>query len=1176
MRHLRFLYKKLFSRNYEGETVIGGWDKIRGFSLIELSILTIVLGSIATVTVVNYTSGEKIAVHKSSVSDLRTLKQAIVNYAKSNKFYPCPADPTLREDSIDHGKAIRDTNGFCDTSSGVEAVDLDDESSFGSEYVDIPAIDFAVGTIPCKTLGLDKDCMYDEKGNKYQYIVSYVLTKPDQCVKYLQDSTGNPNNPTILELLYRLKILKFYDPNSSDSALAQYNNNTNRYNSDLTQEPHFVLAYFNEVGAYNQEGSVIQPIQVGSSYVNDNAYKALNHDIHTGRDELYFVPDRPIDTPDSNLANSQNSTIFDHIILFGRTDYVDTKICAACRNCNNSYADKIIKVDVLNQCSDLFVAGGGGDDCYCEQDSDCDTSNGECCNTGTGICSVSACSSCYGSGNAVEIAYKSDDNPTDELVEVFVNNSLAFTFNNGINQSNYFRVTESDAINKSYSIKVTDLVGDGIGDGVATNDFADTRKVAVSIRTGLNSYNDTTYSLSNHSSSTSNVECQWQVDFDIDSNCRFINANENFIGCESCTQVNEANDCPVDKHCCNGQCVDNAIDCTVCSLDTDCPNGQVCESGTCTEDNGGSTTCNVYVSRNRMNTGSFHWSIEDSATGSIIDSDNFSANDDFHSGYNPIGALTANKDYKFTLNNNTGTGMDLGASWYATVGDANSTPSTLMAKKEDTQPFTQCTKTIRFNESCEEDVANTMMICDGVSGGDFDCLALGYDGPSNGATEENECYYDCTQYTGYIYPNRGTSPTSNYDDDRDAGDGNTFVYQTEINSDGTAWDESYYCRFDCANFSEGTSYGSVTYSGGGLVSDVDTCTFDCGDLDDSCTAKTVNNEEDCSCIDTTCPFYVHYNMDRDAHQYNWYITNTDTNPTTLIDSRSFSASDDHDSGFDALNTNLTPGVNYQFRITDSGDDGFDNYSDHLMASPSNSATTSLAVARKEGTESFSECTKPFTLNPDCTENVSDTNMSCSAIGCTSDSDCGYDEECCNGTCQNSVDSCFCEYNENCPDSEICNHEGECGENSGGATPVPEPGICEGDYFTQDCADCPRYEAPSSGCTTCRYLGYKNNSNGDYVHAFFYTNGDPQSWGGGGLYSNPDSSSYYWNFVLATAPENTNWSASSHCNNIGLSSDDNGSVREFKCISNNQISSWVEHEDYCCGNDIKYGPVPGCF
>jgi prepilin-type N-terminal cleavage/methylation domain-containing protein len=75
----------------------------------------------------------------------------------------------------------------------------------------------------------------------------------------------------------------------------------------------------------------------------------------------------------------------------------------------------------------------------------------------------------------------------------------------------------------------------------------------------------------------------------------------------------------------------------------------------------------------------------------------------------------------------------------------------------------------------------------------YDCTGAGYDGPATGAANVSECYYTCS------------------------------------------------------NYSESTSYGSVSYSSSGNQNSLSSCTFNCSTMDSSCSGGTVTDESSCSC-----------------------------------------------------------------------------------------------------------------------------------------------------------------------------------------------------------------------------------------------------------------------------------------------------------------------------------------
>jgi type II secretory pathway pseudopilin PulG len=61
------------------------------------------------------------------------------------------------------------------------------------------------------------------------------------------------------------------------------------------------------------------------------------------------------------------------------------------------------------------------------------------------------------------------------------------------------------------------------------------------------------------------------------------------------------------------------------------------------------------------------------------------------------------------------------------------------------------------------------------------------------------------------------------------------------------------CYLTCANYEETTSYGNVPYDGTPVqANSVNLCTFDCADMDSSCTGGRVSEEGGCSCPSYDC------------------------------------------------------------------------------------------------------------------------------------------------------------------------------------------------------------------------------------------------------------------------------------------------------------------------------------
>ncbi len=139
--------------------------KTRGFSLLELSIVLVILGLLAGA---GMTMGANAIASANSVKTrerLETLKEALESYAKTNGYLPCPANRALVPSNSNFGKEVR----ACAAS--------------GAGLVSVNAGEVFIGAVPVRSLGLPDAYAADAWGNKITYAVC-----TDQTVDYTQSS----------------------------------------------------------------------------------------------------------------------------------------------------------------------------------------------------------------------------------------------------------------------------------------------------------------------------------------------------------------------------------------------------------------------------------------------------------------------------------------------------------------------------------------------------------------------------------------------------------------------------------------------------------------------------------------------------------------------------------------------------------------------------------------------------------------------------------------------------------------------------------------------------------------------------------------------------------------------------------------------------------------------------
>lgn len=139
----------------------------KGFSLIEVSLATIIVGIISMMVVTTMANQRKQsrALEKAEKADI--LRNTIAEYVKldpSNPLdvvnYPCPADPAAPLNDPNFGVEQRNASGNCMVFGSIQQVPgTNGEPIF-------------IGAIPTTTLGLAKSYATDSYNNRFTYAVS--------------------------------------------------------------------------------------------------------------------------------------------------------------------------------------------------------------------------------------------------------------------------------------------------------------------------------------------------------------------------------------------------------------------------------------------------------------------------------------------------------------------------------------------------------------------------------------------------------------------------------------------------------------------------------------------------------------------------------------------------------------------------------------------------------------------------------------------------------------------------------------------------------------------------------------------------------------------------------------------------------------------------------------------
>ena len=150
----------------------------KGFTLLELTIILIVIGLIATPFIKEYRTYALSNALSSTNNSFFTIESAIQDYYELHGYLPCPAE-SYEDKVFDAGMGVfvyspaTTTMDIHDDVFGVQ-----DCAAFAPE-LNNPARTVLIGSVPTKTLGLDADFAIDGWNNKIAYVVSkYMLNIP--------------------------------------------------------------------------------------------------------------------------------------------------------------------------------------------------------------------------------------------------------------------------------------------------------------------------------------------------------------------------------------------------------------------------------------------------------------------------------------------------------------------------------------------------------------------------------------------------------------------------------------------------------------------------------------------------------------------------------------------------------------------------------------------------------------------------------------------------------------------------------------------------------------------------------------------------------------------------------------------------------------------------------------
>lgn len=119
--------------------------RARGFSLVELSIVVLVIGIVLTMGIGAWTANLENQAHAATAQRQATIKEALTGYLRRNSRLPCPDTDFTAPDGIENRATPGDPTTACSA---------------------------AFGVLPYVTLGLARDAVRDGWGNFFSYHVS--------------------------------------------------------------------------------------------------------------------------------------------------------------------------------------------------------------------------------------------------------------------------------------------------------------------------------------------------------------------------------------------------------------------------------------------------------------------------------------------------------------------------------------------------------------------------------------------------------------------------------------------------------------------------------------------------------------------------------------------------------------------------------------------------------------------------------------------------------------------------------------------------------------------------------------------------------------------------------------------------------------------------------------------
>ncbi len=144
----------------------------RGFTLLELSIVLVIIAVIVSSGLAIFTSSLQASQFNTTVARMDAIESALANYAYANGRIPCPSDLLQPLSSATYGVEA----GAAAGSSPGSATGVCTGGSMVPQATFVSSSGVAEGGIPTRALGLLDDFMYDGWGRRLRYAVDPTMT----------------------------------------------------------------------------------------------------------------------------------------------------------------------------------------------------------------------------------------------------------------------------------------------------------------------------------------------------------------------------------------------------------------------------------------------------------------------------------------------------------------------------------------------------------------------------------------------------------------------------------------------------------------------------------------------------------------------------------------------------------------------------------------------------------------------------------------------------------------------------------------------------------------------------------------------------------------------------------------------------------------------------------------